>query len=98
MMENPPLNTAEPAVRDYLALVRLQVLTPLSLLLNVAAVVVCSTIVTPGIGSIARLHPTSITPDINAIASYVGVIVLGQIGYCCILVMVKKPETKVSNL
>ena len=98
MMETPPLDITQPAIRDYLALVRLQVLTPLSLLLNVATVVACSTLVTPGIGSIARLHPTSITPDMNAIASYVGVIILGQIGYCVILVMAKKPETKVSNL
>ena len=72
MMEDLPLDTNNPRVRDYLALIRhvsgrspkpewsgltkppcaeyrLQVLTPLSLLVNITAVLVCSIAVTPGI-------------------------------------------------
>ena len=76
-MEELPLDTNNPVVRDYLALIRhvpgpsremeqtrltsnhlhawvtavhrLQVLTPLSLLVNITAVMVCSIAVTPGI-------------------------------------------------
>ncbi|KAJ3505535.1 hypothetical protein NLJ89_g7364 [Agrocybe chaxingu] len=93
-MEGLPLDTSHPAVRDYLALVRLQVLTPLSLLVNIATVVVCATLVSPGIAGIARLHPTSITPNSPSIAAYVGFIFLGQIGYCLLLVVASKAETK----
>lgn len=96
-MESLPLDTSHPAVREYIVLTRLQVLSPLSVLLTVATVVVCATFVNPGIGSIARLHPTSITPKPSIIAPYVGVIFLGQIGYCLLLVIARKPETKVSG-
>lgn len=72
MMENLPIDTSHPAVRDYLALIRyvptltlfpdspvthrgvsvrsrLQVLTPLSLLINIATVIVCTAVLTPGL-------------------------------------------------
>jgi len=97
-MDTLPIDTSHPAVRDYLALVRLQVLTPLSLLLNMATVVVCSSVVTPGIARVAKLHPTSITPSSAAIGAYVGAIFICQIGYCFMLVMARKPETKVRSL
>ncbi|KAF6751667.1 hypothetical protein DFP72DRAFT_968340 [Ephemerocybe angulata] len=93
-MDSLPIDTSHPAVRDYLSLVRLQVLTPLSLLINIAAVSTCAFLVNPSIGGIAKLHPTSITPRPSVIAAYVGAIYLGQIGYCLMLVMASKPETK----
>lgn len=93
---------------------RLQVLTPLSLLINVATVAVCSTVVNPSIGTylqspqecyftvspggVSKLWPTSISPKPALIAVYVAVIYVGQIGYCLLLVLAKKPETKVSLL
>jgi hypothetical protein len=61
---------------------------------NIACVVVCATVVEPGISSIVHLHPTSITPSTSAIAAYVGVIYIAQIGYCMMLVMARKRETK----
>ena len=78
MMENLPIDTSHPAVRDYLALIRcvenfmfflsrlvtyfrgllirtrLQVLTPLSLLINIATVIVCTTVLTPGISVLSN--------------------------------------------
>ncbi|TFK31117.1 hypothetical protein BDQ12DRAFT_694530 [Crucibulum laeve] len=93
-MEALPIDMNNPAVRDYLALVRLQVLTPLSLLINIATVIVCATVVNPTIGGISRLHPTAISPKPAVIAIYVLVIFLGQIGYCLLLVLANKPETK----
>lgn len=90
------LDTSNPAVQDFLALVRLQVLTPLSLLLNIATVVVCATITTPTIPHIAYIHPTAISPEFNFIAVYVLAVYVGQIGYCVLLVLASKPETKVT--
>jgi hypothetical protein len=93
-MDSLPMDTSHPAVRDYLSLVRLQVLTPLSLLINVAAVVVCAFVVDPSIARVSRLHPTSITPNASVIGLYLAVVFLGQIGYCLLLLVASKAETK----
>ena len=95
-MDSLPIDTSHPAVRDYLSLVRLQVLTPLSLLINIAAVVVCTFVVDPSIAKVSHLHPTSITPNPSVVGVYVAVVFLGQIGYCLLLVVASKTETKVS--
>lgn len=68
-MESLPVDMSNPAVQEFLSLVRsvlsplaavfadpphidsLQVLTPLSLLVNIATVLVCSAIVRPSIGA-----------------------------------------------
>jgi len=92
-MDTLPIDTSHPAVRDYLALVRLQVLTPLSLLLNIATVIVCATITTPSIPHIAHKHQTAISPKFSLIAAYVLAIYLCQIGYCVLLVLASKRYT-----
>ncbi|KAJ6610466.1 hypothetical protein B0H10DRAFT_2166051 [Mycena sp. CBHHK59/15] len=94
-MDSLPIDMSHPAVRDYLALVRLQVLTPLSLLINIATVLVCAVVVNPSIRTIAKLYPTSISPKPAVISVYVAAMYLGQIGYCVLLVLARKPETKV---
>ncbi|KAK7678063.1 hypothetical protein QCA50_019004 [Cerrena zonata] len=97
MMENGhglPIDTSHPAVRDYLALVRLQVLTPLSLLINMATLMVCSLVMDPSIAKISKLYPASIAPSPRMIGIYIIAIYIGQIGYCVLLVVVRKPETK----
>ena len=95
-MDSLPIDTSHPAVRDYLSLVRLQVLTPLSLLINIATVGVCIFVVNPSIAQVSRLHPTSITPNASVIGIYLALVFLGQIGYCLLLVVASKTETKVS--
>lgn len=95
-MDSLPIDTSHPAVRDYLSLVRLQVLTPLSLLINIATVVVCAFVVNPSIVNVSYLHPTSITPNSSVIGAYLAVVFLSQIGYCLLLVVASKAETKVS--
>jgi hypothetical protein len=95
-MNSSPIDTSHPAVRDYLSLVRLQVLTPLSLLINIAAVAVCTFAANPSIIQVSHLHPTSITPKASVIGVYLAVVYLGQIGYCLLLVVARKAETKVS--
>ncbi|KAI6040978.1 hypothetical protein EDC04DRAFT_2672390 [Pisolithus marmoratus] len=93
-MDSLPMDTSNPAVRDYLALIRLQVLTPLSLLINIVTVLVCASIVKPTIGDIIKLYPTSITFRPSLLAVYVMVIYLAQVGYCVLLVLARKAETK----
>ncbi|EGN92348.1 hypothetical protein SERLA73DRAFT_191309 [Serpula lacrymans var. lacrymans S7.3] len=93
-MDSLPVDMSNPAVQEYLSLVRLQVLTPLSLLINIATVLVCTVIVKPSIGGITDLYPTSISPNPALIAVYVLAIYVGQVGYCVLLVLARKPETK----
>ncbi|KAL4067207.1 hypothetical protein V8B97DRAFT_1978669 [Scleroderma yunnanense] len=93
-MNSIPVDTSNPAIRDYLALVRLQVLTPLSLLINIATVLVCTTIIKPSIGDIMRFYPTAISPHTGLVAIYVIIIYIGQVGYCLLLVFARTPETK----
>ncbi|KAF9260668.1 hypothetical protein L218DRAFT_906680 [Marasmius fiardii PR-910] len=93
-MEGLPIDMNHPTVREYLALVRLQVLTPLSLLINIASVIVCAVAVNPSLGSVVRRFPTSITPKPIIVSVYVAVLFLGQLGYCLLLVLASKPETK----
>ncbi|KAF5392701.1 hypothetical protein D9757_000972 [Collybiopsis confluens] len=93
-MDSLPIDTSHPAVRQYLALIRLQVLTPLSLLINIATVVVCSALVSPSISEVSRRFPTSISPRPIVIAIYVAAIYAGQLGYCVLIVLARKAETK----
>ena len=94
-MDQLPTDTSHPAVREYIALVRLQVLTPLSLLINIACVTTCAFVANPSISKVAKLYSTSITPNIKVLGAYVAAIYLGQIGYCILLVFTKRAETKV---
>ncbi|KAJ7050529.1 hypothetical protein C8F01DRAFT_1178656 [Mycena amicta] len=93
-MDDVPIDWSHPALKQYLALVRLQVLTPLSLLINIASIAVCSTLVNPSIQTISKLNPTPISPRPSVILVYIAVIYLSQIGYCVLLVLARKPETK----
>jgi len=88
------IDTSNPEVRDYLSLIRLQVLTPLSLLINIVTVLICAFVVNPSIGRVTALHPTSISPNIAVVAVYVLVLYVGQIGYCVLLVLARKEDTK----
>jgi len=94
MMEELPIDMSNPAVRDYLFLIRLQVLTPLSLLINIAAVMICTIVVTPSIRDIEKMYPSSISPNPMLIAPYVLLIYFGQVGYCVLLLFARKSETK----
>ncbi|KAI0777225.1 hypothetical protein BD413DRAFT_172764 [Trametes elegans] len=94
MMEDLPIDTSHPAVREYLALIRLQVLTPLSLLVNIATLMVCTFVLDPNLGDIAKLYPSVISPKPYMIAVYIVAIYIGQVGYCVLLVFSRKSETK----
>ncbi|KIJ25295.1 hypothetical protein M422DRAFT_72208 [Sphaerobolus stellatus SS14] len=91
-----PIDVNNPSVRDYLNLVRLQVLTPLSVLVSIATVLVATTIVFPGLGAISKTHPTPISASPNVLGIYFLVLFACLIGYCCILVMASEEDTKVT--
>lgn len=93
-MDPIPIDTSHPGVQDYLALIRLQVLTPLSLLISVAVISVCTILTQPTLKQVFRQHPTSISPHPSIIAIYALVTYIGQIGYCILLVFARKSETK----
>lgn len=94
MPHDPPIDTSNPFVRDYLTLVRLQVLTPLSLAANIVTILVCSIVVKPSIRGIEKQHPSSLSPNPWLIAIYILLLYVGQLGYCVVLVLAQKQETK----
>ena len=49
------------------------------------------------VGDIFELYPTALSPSPNMIAVYLVVVYIGQIGYCVLLVLARKAETKVRN-
>nr|GAT42926.1 predicted protein [Mycena chlorophos] len=68
--------------------------TPLSLLINIATVSICATVVNPSIQTIAKLNPTPISPRPSVILVYIAALFIAQIGYCTILLISRKEETK----
>jgi len=61
---------------------------------NITAMLVCSVAVTPGIQDIEKMYPSSISPKPLLVATYLLLVYVGQVGYCILLVMAKKQETK----
>ena len=70
MASQLPLDFSHPAVREYVNLIRLQVLTPLSTLVSVAAVLTTEFIVHPSLSEIVEIWPTSISPRASLVAIY----------------------------
>ncbi|KAI9464864.1 hypothetical protein HD554DRAFT_2026219 [Boletus coccyginus] len=95
-MESLPVDMASPAVQEFLSLIRSVCCTPLSLSVNIAAVLVCASIVRPSLGAfdIIALYPASISPHPAWLSVYVILIYLFQLGYCLLLVLSKNPDTK----
>lgn len=44
---------------------------------------------------IGKMYPSSISPKPLLVATYLLLVYVGQVGYCILLVMAKKQETKV---
>ncbi|KZT43387.1 hypothetical protein SISSUDRAFT_978388 [Sistotremastrum suecicum HHB10207 ss-3] len=89
-----PIDMSDPRIRDYIALIRLQVLTPLSFLVNIVAVIVCGLVIKPTIGDLSKIHPNPLTPQSSMIGTFVVILYVTQIGYCLLLVLARKVETK----
>lgn len=83
-------------VSQYLT--RVQVVTPLSILLNLAALTVCSIIINPGLGEVNKQHVTQFTPNPAFILIYWGVLFLLQIGFTVLAVAGQKELTRVRGI
>lgn len=88
------IDSNHPVIRDYLTLVRLQVLTPLSVLINVVTILVTTYIPSPGLGTISKTHPTPISPSPNFLGLYFLALFVTEIGYCLLLIMTSDEQTK----
>lgn len=77
-------------------LTRIQVITPLAILVNLAALAVCSVLVNPGLGAINEMHVTQFTPNPAFIALFWAVLFLLQIGFAVLAVAGQKEMTRVS--
>ncbi|PWN35325.1 uncharacterized protein FA14DRAFT_120209 [Meira miltonrushii] len=75
-------------------LARVQIITPLSILLNLASLVVCSILIHPSLKEIHETHITQFTPNPNFILLYWGVLFLLQIGFAVLIVVSQKEFTK----
>lgn len=78
-------------------LTKIQVLTPLSILLNVASLAVCSILTPIKLGEINKKHWTQFTPNPAFILAYWAALFLFQIGFAILVVLGQKDFTKVSS-
>ncbi|KAG8835841.1 hypothetical protein FRC17_000805 [Serendipita sp. 399] len=95
MAENLPIDFSHPSVKEYVALIRLQVLTPLSILVHVATILTTQFIVNPTLSKILKeYHHTSITPSTSLVGIFMVLLWGLQIGYCFLLVIAWSDDTK----
>ncbi|KAG8868778.1 hypothetical protein FRB97_001934 [Tulasnella sp. 331] len=87
-----PNNDAE--TRMVLKMLRLQVATPLSVLINIAVFLCCATVIHPSMSDLSTAFPTTVTPNMGMMSVIWMAIFVGQIGYCILLVLSRMHQTK----
>ncbi|EPQ28446.1 uncharacterized protein PFL1_04272 [Pseudozyma flocculosa PF-1] len=81
--------------QEQKALVRVQILTPLSVLLQLGVMIICgSKLISPNLGQVSRRHPTYLTVSEPFVLLYWAVLYLLQIGFAVFLLLSRTPETK----
>ncbi|KAG9047926.1 hypothetical protein FS837_001182 [Tulasnella sp. UAMH 9824] len=93
-VETPLLNAQDPDTRLVLKLLRLQVLTPLAVLVNIASFLICSIVVKPSMRDLNRAFPTAITPNAGMIAMLWIIVFAGEVLFCMLLVVGRKHHTR----
>ncbi|KAF8324000.1 hypothetical protein DL93DRAFT_2104407 [Clavulina sp. PMI_390] len=89
-----PFDSSDPQVRLLLKHVRLQALTPMAVLINLTATIICALVLTPSTERIAEIYATPFNSQPYMLGLYwLGTSVL-LIGYCFILMIATKQETK----
>lgn len=94
MNSDAPFDTSDPETRLALKLLRLQVLTPLSVLINVAANLVCALVLSPSMADIMDLFPSGLTPKTGMVGFYMTAVYVLLIGFCVLLITARNHETK----
>lgn len=92
-----PAMPAPAPVVSAAAMTRVQVLTPLSILVSAGTLIVTSILTRPRLNDVSEAHPTYLTPNATWLMAYWSVIYLCQIGFALLCVVGQKPETKVSG-
>lgn len=87
--------TMDPSIQSYLT--KVQVLTPLSILLNLASLTVCSILVDPSLSKVSSEHITQFTPNPAFILAFWATLFLFQVGFALLVVLGQKDFTKVSE-
>jgi hypothetical protein len=85
----------DPSTLNYLT--KVQVLTPLTILLNVASLAVCSILTKPNLGQINHKYVTQFTPNAAFVLGFWAVLFLLQVGFAILLVLGQKEFTKVGT-
>ncbi|KAF9518761.1 hypothetical protein BS47DRAFT_1325078 [Hydnum rufescens UP504] len=87
-----PFDSSHPAIRLALKHARLQAFTPMAVLLNVAAVVICAVVLNPSSKEVSDNFSTPFNPNPTALALYWLVTFVLLISYCLLLIVANKPE------
>ncbi|KAG8986080.1 hypothetical protein FRB93_005514 [Tulasnella sp. JGI-2019a] len=91
----PLLNGGDDAERQMiLKMLRLQVATPLSVLINIAVFLCCATVIHPSMSDLSTAFPTTVTPNMGMMSVIWMAIFVGQIGYCVLLILSRMHQTK----
>jgi len=93
-VNTPLLNAQDPETHLVLKLLRLQVLTPLAVLVNIATFLICGLVVSPSTRDLNRAFPTDVTANAVMMAMLWMAIFALQIFYCIMLVIGRKPQTR----
>ena len=68
----------------------------MAVLMNLTASVICAIVLSPSLGEISDTFPTPLNPASTLLSSYWLATFVVLIGYCGMLMIAKKPETKVA--
>jgi hypothetical protein len=90
-----PLDSNDPAIRRALHLIRIQVLTPVSVLVNIATCIICALVINPSMKDISNMFPSTMTPKSTMIGLYWMVVFGMMVFYSLLIVIATKDETKV---
>ncbi|CDS82228.1 uncharacterized protein SPSC_03048 [Sporisorium scitamineum] len=76
-------------------LTRMQILTPLSVLLQMGVMILCgSKLIKPNLQQVSRRHPTYLSPQDSFVLFYWAVLYVLLIGFSVFLLLSRMPETK----
>lgn len=91
-----PEHTSEaPSTMNQGHMTKVQALTPLSVLVTLAALTVCAVAINPGLGQVSQEHGTYLTPNASLVLFFWAVMFLLQVGFALLVVLSQKEFTKV---
>ncbi|PWN88049.1 hypothetical protein FA10DRAFT_268269 [Acaromyces ingoldii] len=90
-----PEHTSEaPPTMNQGHMTKVQALTPLSVLVTLAALTVCAVAISPGLGQVSQEHGTYLTPNASLVLFFWAIMFLLQVGFALLVVLSQKEFTK----